>query len=289
MAELLAARRDLGRELAAIGQELGQNLASAGGQRGRRRPGERAVARDHLGIDAVGFGQAAARPGKGAHPRGVDHSDRQVARAEQALRRALVAARGLHDQQIAGTELELSDECANARGIVADREPPAVLQAIDIQPRLADIDPDHTSHPLCPACLRACADQPFGLRRKRGGSAERRAPARGSFRSPTPRAHAVHGVGARHPCHITARQGSFGFARHVGLVRSAPPLGFVRLHTPRRVSIGWRAAEEVLFRLRLQGVEGVEVRSIVLRMTSILRIKTTRASLGGLALASGNW
>jgi hypothetical protein len=34
----------------------------------------------------------------------------------------------------------------------------------------------------------------------------------GSFRSPTPRADPVHGVGAPPPCHIPARQGSFGIA-----------------------------------------------------------------------------
>ena len=40
--------------------------------------------------------------------------------------------------------------------------------------------------------------------------AERRAQSLGSFRSPTPRAHPVHGVGAPTSCHIPARQGSFG-------------------------------------------------------------------------------
>ena len=98
MAELLAARGDLGRKLAAIGQELGEHLARAGGLRRRPRPGERAVAGDHRGIDAVGFGQATARPGKVAHPRGVDDRDPEAALAEQAVRQALVATRGLHDQ-----------------------------------------------------------------------------------------------------------------------------------------------------------------------------------------------
>ena len=35
--------------------------------------------------------------------------------------------------------------------------------------------------------------------------------------------------------------------------------------------------------------QGVEVRSMALRVTSILRIRTTRASLGGLALARRRW
>jgi hypothetical protein len=43
-------------------------------------------------------------------------------------------------------------------------------------------------------CLRAYADQPFGRRRAAGRDrAELRAPARGSFRSPTPRAHPLSG------------------------------------------------------------------------------------------------
>jgi hypothetical protein len=74
MTELLAARGDLGRELAAIGQELGQDLARAGDQRGRPRPGERAVTRDHRGIDPVGFGQATARLSEVAHARGHSRS-----------------------------------------------------------------------------------------------------------------------------------------------------------------------------------------------------------------------
>ena len=124
MAELLAAGGDLGRELAAVGQQLGQDLPRAGDRRGRCRPGKGAIARDHRGIDAVGFGQAAARPGKGAHPRGVDDRDRHVALAEQALRQALVAARGLHDQQIPGAQVEPVGELPDTGGIIGDRQPP---------------------------------------------------------------------------------------------------------------------------------------------------------------------
>ena len=88
----------------------------------------------------------------------------------------------------------------------------AVFEAIHIQPHLADVNPDHAFHPLSPPCLRACADQPFGLSRTAGAGScsQRRAQSLGSFRSPTPRAHPVHGVGAPPPCHIPARQGSFG-------------------------------------------------------------------------------
>ena len=115
MTELLAAGGDLGRELAAAGQKLGQDLPRAGHERRRRRPGKGAVARDHLGIDPVGFGQTPARAGKVAHPRGVDQRDPQPALAEQAVRQPFIAARGLHDHQIRRTQVELVGERGNAR------------------------------------------------------------------------------------------------------------------------------------------------------------------------------
>ena len=63
-----------------------------------------------------------------------------------------------------------------------------------------------------------CGLDPSNRSGSKGGGrdrAETRAHARGSFRSPTPRARPVHGPGATTLCHTRPRQGSFGTFRRV--------------------------------------------------------------------------
>ena len=79
VAELLLPGRDLADQPLAEGQQLGQLAPGGVGRWRRRRPGKRAIARDHLGIDPVGLGQSSARPGEVAHPLGVDDRDPEAA------------------------------------------------------------------------------------------------------------------------------------------------------------------------------------------------------------------
>jgi hypothetical protein len=92
MGELLLPGRDLADQPLAEGQQFGQLAPGGVGCWRRRRPGERAVAGDHLGIDPVGLGQAPARAGKVAHPLGVDDRNPHPALAQGAMGPALIAA-----------------------------------------------------------------------------------------------------------------------------------------------------------------------------------------------------
>ena len=91
MPELLLPGRDLADQPLAEGEQLGQLAPGGVGCWRRRRPGKRPVPRDHLGIDPVSLGQAAARPGAVAHPLGVDDRDLKAALEQVPMRQALVA------------------------------------------------------------------------------------------------------------------------------------------------------------------------------------------------------
>lgn len=87
MPELLLPGRDLADQPLAEGEQLGQLAPGGVGCWRRRRPGKRPVPRDHLGIDPVSLGQAAARPGAVAHPLGVDDRDLKAALEQVPMRR----------------------------------------------------------------------------------------------------------------------------------------------------------------------------------------------------------
>lgn len=69
--------------------------------------------------------------------------------------------------------------------------------------------------------------------------------ARGSFRSPTPRADPVHGVGAPPPCHIPARQGSFRAAQETGLDFSLRPVDLLNVAPGSPPPGSFRAAQDM--------------------------------------------
>src|SRR5918995_6649713 len=114
-----------------------------------------------------------------------------------------------------------------------------------------------------------CPHLVYGLApTNRSGSEERRGgimlrsglQARGSFRSPTPRAHPVHGVGAPPQCHIPARQGSFG--------PRVPPhaaRGGSRVHATARARVDGRQLREE------RRLEMGEFGGILLREHHVLR------------------
>ena len=221
VAELLAAGGDLGQELAAVGQELGQAPPRGVGDRGRRRPGERAVPGDHGGVDAVGLGQHAARLGEVAHALGVDDRGRGPAPGHGLVQPPLVAAGRFHHDQAA--RLQPAGQPLDPGRVVVDREPPLASQAAGVEPGLADVDADDVSPSPVPS-LSAVLIRPtiFGLKRRRGGTVLGRGLLPGvRSASPTPRARPVHGPGATTLCHTRPRQGSFGHSPAMAASSSA--------------------------------------------------------------------
>ena len=101
-----------------------------------------------------------------AHPLGIDDRDRQAALEQAPMRQALVAARRLHHHQRvrAGPGRQPGDP----DGVIVHPQTPARAEITGIELSFADVHTDHAIHPLSHPCLRACAIQPFGLRRAAG-------------------------------------------------------------------------------------------------------------------------
>jgi hypothetical protein len=104
-------------------------------------------------IHPIGLGQQAARLRELAHPERVGHGRLLPALCQEAVRQTPVAAGGFHHHKAAG--LEPGGQPGDPGRVVRHRQPPPAGQAAHVEPRLADVDPDHPLHPPSPPCLRS--------------------------------------------------------------------------------------------------------------------------------------
>jgi hypothetical protein len=112
-----------------LGPEHGQKLPPARYQlaeqplfrlfeRSRRGPDPRGVHGDHLGIEPVGFGEAADRASESAEPLRVDHRDRQPSFEESSRKLHLQGTGGLEDNKPDVQTAEMGDHTSDAADVV---------------------------------------------------------------------------------------------------------------------------------------------------------------------------
>ena len=91
-------------------------------QRARRRIGSDDKAGDHRGVDLVGLGPLAQRPGKLAHLRRIDDHHRQTGRRQRGHRQPLISAARLKRHRLRAKPLQPANKFGNAGLVIAQPE-----------------------------------------------------------------------------------------------------------------------------------------------------------------------
>ena len=133
-------------DLASPGDQKQQGLGCVVAQGPELGLGSNHKARDHLGIDRIGLGPLSQGVGIGADLRRIDHQNRQSRRGEPGRRQLLVPTSRLQRHRVRNNGSETVDKCAHTAIVIGDPQDLCIGQDVNVQPILADIDPDNLFH-----------------------------------------------------------------------------------------------------------------------------------------------